>query len=164
MLPEGAAGKSSQQIANDFEFIGARLSVDSRREYSLLSTETLTKHWGSALEMTAEVLLSPDFPQHELDRLRREHLTDLRRSKDEPNVIADRLIAGLVYPAASGYAHPISGTEASVQAITRDDLVAQFRRSYLSGDAHLPDCRRRRARRGDAPGNRRIRHLERFIC
>ncbi|CAI8006811.1 Uncharacterized zinc protease y4wA [Geodia barretti] len=72
MLPEGAAGKPSQQIANEFEFIGARLSVDSRREYSLLSTETLAKHWGSALEMMGEVMLSPDFPQHELDRVRRE--------------------------------------------------------------------------------------------
>ena len=137
MLPEGAAGKTSQQIANDFEFIGARLSVDSRREYSLLSTETLTKHWDSALEMMAEVMLSPDFPQHELDRLRREHLTDLRRSKDEPNVIAEQLIAGLVYPSDSGYAHPISGTEKSIQAITRDDLVAQFRRSYRPDNAHM---------------------------
>ena len=137
MLPEGAAGKSSQQIANDFEFIGARLSVDSRREYSLVSTETLSKHWASALEMMGEVILSPDFPQHELDRVRREHLTDLRRSKDEPNVIAERLIAGLVYPAGSGYAHPVSGTESSVQAITRDDLVGQFARSYRPEHAHL---------------------------
>ena len=137
MLPEGAAGKSSQQIANDFEFIGARLSVDSRREYSLLSTETLSKHWGSALEMMAEVILSPDFPQHELDRVRRERLTDLRRSKDEPNAVAERLIAGLVYPSDSGYAHPITGTENSIQAITRDDLVAQFRRAYRPDNAHL---------------------------
>ena len=137
MLPEGAAGKSSQQIANDFEFIGARLSPDSRREYSLVSTETLTKHWGNALDMMAEVILSPDFPQHELERVSRERLTDLRRSKDEPNAIAERLIAGLVYPAGSGYAHPVSGTEASVQAIARDDLLGQYRRDYLPGNAHL---------------------------
>ena len=137
MLPEGAAGKSSQRIANDFEFIGARLSVDSRREYSLISTETLSKHWASALEMMGDVILSPDFPQHELDRVRREHLTDLRRSKDEPNVIAEQLIAGLVYPAGSGYAHPISGTETSIGAITRDDLVSQFAGRYRPDDAHL---------------------------
>ena len=137
MLPEGAAGKSSQQIANDFEFIGARLSADSRREYSSVSTETLSKHWDRALEMMAEVILSPDFPQHELERVRREHLTDLRRSKDEPNVIAERLIAGLVYPATSGYAHPGSGTETSVQAITREDLIGQFRRTYRPDRAHL---------------------------
>ena len=60
--------------------------------------------------MMGEVILSPDFPQHEIDRVRREHLTDLRRSKDEPNVIAERLVAGLVYPSGSGYAHPVGGT------------------------------------------------------
>ena len=87
--------------------------------------------------MMGEVMQSPDFPQHELDRVRRERLTDLRRSKDEPNVIAERLVAGLVYPAGSGYAHPVGGTEASVQAITRDDLVAQFRRAYRPDNAHL---------------------------
>ncbi len=137
MLPEGAAGKSSQQIAGDFEFIGARLSVDSRREYTLVSTETLSKHWTRGLEMLGEILLSPDFPEHELERVRREHLTDLRRSKDEPNVIAERLVSGLVYPAASGYAHPIAGTEASAQAVARDDILGQFRRDYRAGNAHL---------------------------
>ena len=69
--------------------------------------------------------------------MRRERLTDLRRSKDEPNVIAERLIAGLVYPAGSGYAHPVGGTEASVQVITRDDLLGQFRHSYRADNAHL---------------------------
>ena len=137
MLPEGAAGKSSQQIAGDFEFIGARLSVDSRREYTLVSTETLSKHWTRGLEMLGEILLSPDFPEHELERVRREHLTDLRRSKDEPNVIAERLVSGLVYPADSGYAHPIAGTEASAQAVARDDILGQFRRDYRPGNAHL---------------------------
>ena len=137
MLSEGAAGKSSQQIANDFEFIGARLSVDSRREYTLVSTETLSKHWPRGLEMLGEIVMSPDFPQHELERVRREHLTELRRGKDEPNIIAEQLMSALVYPQASGYAHPIAGTEKSAQAITRDDLVAQFRRNYRPENARL---------------------------
>ncbi len=137
MLPEGAAGKSSQQIANDFEFIGARLSVDSRREYTLVSTETLSKHWVRGLEMLGEIVLSPDFPEHELERVRREHLTDLRRGKDEPNVIAEQLMSGLVYPKGSGYAHPIAGTESSTQAAVRDDLLGQFRRDYRPGNARL---------------------------
>ena len=137
MLSEGAAGKSSQQIANDFEFIGARLSVDSRREYTLVSTETLSKHWPRGLEMLGEIVMSPDFPQHELERVRREHLTELRRGKDEPNIIAEQLMSALVYPHGSGYAHPIAGTEKSAQAITRDDLVAQFRRNYRPENARL---------------------------
>ena len=42
MLPEGTTGKSSLEIAQAFEFIGSRLSADGRREYTLLSAETLT--------------------------------------------------------------------------------------------------------------------------
>ncbi len=137
MLAEGTQSKSSQEIALAFEFIGSRLSVDARREYSLVSAETLTKHWDTGLELVAEVLQTSTFPNHELERVRREHLTDLRRGKDEPNVVAEQLIPGLAYPRSSGYGHPIAGTEASVQALTRDDLVGQFRRDYGPADANL---------------------------
>ena len=137
MLAEGTESKSSQELASAFEFIGSRLSVDGRREYSLVSAETLSKHWATGLELVAEVLQTPTFPGHELDRVRREHLTDLRRGKDEPNVVAEQLMSGLVYPRSTGYGHPIAGTEASVQALTRDDLVGQFRRDYGPANANL---------------------------
>lgn len=130
MLPEGTVSKSSQQIASAFEFIGSRLSIDGRREYTLLSAETLTKHWSSGLELMADILLNPTFPDHELERVRREHLTDLRRGKDEPNVVAEQLMAGLVYDKSTGYGHAIAGTEASVESLTRDDLLRQFSRDY----------------------------------
>ena len=96
MLPEGTATKSSQEIAQAFEFIGSRISADGRREYTLLSAETLTKHWSTALELTADLVLNPSFPNHELERVRREHLTELRRGKDEPNAVAEQLMAGPV--------------------------------------------------------------------
>ncbi len=137
MLPEGTSNKSSMEIAQAFEFIGSRLSADGRREYTLLSAETLTKHWPTALELTADLLLNPNFPDHELERVRREHLTELRRSKDEPNAVADQLMAALVFDRASGYGHPLSGTEKSIGALTRDDLVHQFTRDYGPSSANL---------------------------
>ena len=126
MLTEGTSSKSSQEIAAAFEFIGSRLSVDGRREYTLASAETLSKHWSTGLELAAEILRDPTFPEHELERVRREHLTDLRRGKDEPNVVAEQLMSGLVYERATGYGHPIAGTESSVAALTRDDILRQF--------------------------------------
>ena len=137
LLPEGTQSKSSQELAAAFEFIGARLSVDGRREYSLLSTETLTKHWTDGLELLAETLLTPTFPERELERLRREHLTDLRRGKDEPNVVAEQLLPGMLFGPASGYGHPSGGTEAATEAMTRDDLLRQFGRAYGPANAEL---------------------------
>ena len=137
MLPEGTSSKTSQEIAAAFEFIGSRLSVDGRREYTLLSAETLTKHWPKGLELAADLLLNPTFPDHELERVRREHLTDLRRGKDEPNIVAEQLMSGLAYKKSTGYGHAIAGTEASVEALTRDDMLRQFARDYGPSNAEL---------------------------
>ena len=137
MLPEGTTTKTSQEIAQAFEFIGSRISTDGRREYTLLSAETLTKHWPTALELTADLVLNPNFPDHEIERVRREHLTELRRGKDEPNVVAEQLMAGLVFQSSSGYGHPLSGTEKSIAALTRDDMVSQLSRDYTPANANL---------------------------
>jgi len=137
MLPEGTTSKTSQEIAQAFEFIGSRISADGRREYTLLSAETLTKHWPTALELTADLVLNPNFPDHEVERVRREHLTELRRGKDEPNAVAEQLMAGLVFQRDSGYGHPLSGTESSIEALTRDDMLSQFNRDYSPANANL---------------------------
>ena len=148
LLPEGTDSRSSQDIANAFEFIGARLSTESRKEVSLLSTETLGKHWVTALELMADVAQNPTFPEHEVERVRREHLTDIRRGKDDPTFVAERIIPGLVFGRDSRYGHPSIGTEESVAAFTRQDLAEHFRTHYgpatsslvIVGDVTLDDA------------------------
>ena len=130
MLAEGTESRSSQEIATAFEFIGSRVSTDARREYAFLSSEAMTKHWPTALELLADLVKSPTFPDHELERVRREHLTDLRRGLDDAGVITERISPGLVFPQRTGYGHPVSGTEEAVSAMTRPDIIGQFQRDY----------------------------------
>ena len=137
LLPEGTATRSSQDIANEFEFIGARLSAETRKEISLLSTETLSKHWATALELLADVARNPTFPEHEVERIRREHLTDIRRGKDDPTFVAERVIPGLVFGRESRYGHPSSGTEESVAAFACADLQGHFLAHYSPSKANL---------------------------
>ena len=137
LLPEGTTTRSSQDIANAFEFIGSRLSTETRKEVSLLSTETLSKHWDTALELMADVARNPTFPEHEVERVRREHLTDIRRSKDDPNFVAERIMPGLVFGPDSRYGHPSIGTEGSVAAFTRSDLETHFRANFGPSRSNL---------------------------
>ena len=130
LLPEGTTTMSSQDIANAFEFIGARLSAETRKEVSLLSTETLAKHWVNALELMADVVQNATFPEHEVERIRREHLTDIRRGKDDPTFIAESIMPGLVFGRESRYGHPSIGTEDSVASISRGDMQRQFEKRY----------------------------------
>ncbi|PKB84159.1 MAG: hypothetical protein BZY88_00705 [SAR202 cluster bacterium Io17-Chloro-G9] len=137
MLAEGTETRSSQEIAAAFESIGSRVSTDAQREYAFLTSDAMTKHWPAALDLLADLVKNPAFPDHELERLRREHLTDLRRGLDDAGVIAARISPGLVFPQHTGYGHPVSGTEESVSAMTRQDILEKFRRDYGPASATL---------------------------
>ena len=137
LLAEGTTSRTSQQIAEDFEFMGARLSTDTRRESVILSVETLTKHWASALDLMADVALNPTFPEEELDRVRREHITDIRRAKDDGSFVAEQVMPGLLFGRNSAYGHPSFGTEEAVTGFTQGDLKSHYRRTYRPGMAQL---------------------------
>jgi len=137
LLPEGTLTRSSQDIANAFEFIGARLSTETRKEISLLSTETLGKHWTTALELMADVARNANFPEREVERVRREHLTDIRRGKDDPTFLAERIMPRLAFGRDSRYGHPSIGTEDSVGDFSVADLQSYFGNYYRPSLANL---------------------------
>ena len=137
MLPEGAGNRSSQDIASRMEFLGTKLSVNSSLEFASLAAGTLTSRWEDMLEVLADVVRSPTFPGHELERVRKERLTDLRRISDDPSAIARRAARALLYGPNSPNGHPASGTTDSVSAFSRDDVVNHFASRYGPSEATL---------------------------
>ena len=65
-----------------------------------------------------------------MDRVRRERLTSLRRMRDDPTAMAGRHAPGLILGRESAYGHPLSGTEESIEAISREDMAGFYGRSY----------------------------------
>jgi zinc protease len=131
LLIEGTTTRSSTQIADESEFIAARPNVGTDRENIIVSSDALMKHWDRALDIMADVVRNPVFPENEVERVRRERLTDLRRIKDEPNAIADRVEMGLLYGRQTPQGHPISGWEVSVGEMALSELVEAHGRSML---------------------------------
>jgi zinc protease len=131
LLIEGTKTRSSTQIADESEFIAAQPNVGIDRENTFVSTEALTRHWPKALELMADVIANPTFPQEEVERIRRERLTDLRRLRDDANAVADRVANGLLFGRDTPHGHPISGREAAVAAFSRDEVVAHHDRLFL---------------------------------
>ena len=148
MMDEGTATRSSQEISAAFEHIGTRLATEARKELTLLTAETLNRHWRHALGLAADVARNANFPEHELERVRRERLTDLRRAKDDAGFIAESNFGTLVFGAGSPYAHSNLGSEAAVEAVRRSDMVARHAEGLrpdrlcllVAGDITLDDA------------------------
>ena len=137
MLQEGTANRSSEQIADEFEFFGSRLMASTGREHIIIGTESLSRHFPTALELVSDVLQNPTFPEEELTRVGRERLTALRRRQDDPTALADLVSPALLYGRESRYGHPMEGTVDMFEGLSRDDMVGHFRANYRPGDATL---------------------------
>ena len=79
--------------------------------------------------------MNPAFPDHELERVRANTLTDLRRVSDNPATISARATRGVIFGPGTPYGHPQSGDELSVSAVTRSDLQAYFDTHFRPLDA-----------------------------
>ena len=95
----------------------------------------MTKHADKVLELFADVLLHPAFPTKELERMRRQRLAAIARRADSADSIAGIVFPRLLY----GSDHPYGRFETvkSVQGVSRDEIVAFYKKVYVPNNASL---------------------------
>jgi len=124
MLDEGTKKRTSLQISDELESIGAELDTGCDLDTAHISLNTLKEHVGQALEIYADVILNPVFPESDFKRLQKQRLAGIQREKVEPKSMALRVMPQLIYGKNHAYGNPFSGsgTEASVSSLTPDDM------------------------------------------
>ena len=126
VLTRGTAKRTGPQLDSAIEFVGGSLEAGAGRDSLSVSLRVLRKDLGLGLDLLAEVLLTPAFPEAEVRRKVAEVKAGIRRSEDDPATVASRALARLVYP-AHPYGRPVEGTLESVDRLTRDDVVRFWR-------------------------------------
>jgi zinc protease len=129
LLTRGSATRPALEVDRAIEFVGGSLEGEGGRDSSELVLSVLRKDLGLGLDLLADALLRPAFPEAEFERKRDEVLASVRRSEEDPGAVAARLLRRLVF-AEHPYGRPATGTEASLRAVTRDDVVAFHRAAY----------------------------------
>lgn len=128
MLDEGAGRYDALTLAARLESLGANLGAGSSLDTSFVTLNALKAQLDPSLAVFTDVLLRPTFPEADLQRLKALQLAALQQEKAQPLGIAQRLYPRLIYGDDHPYANPRSGSgdEASIAAITRDDLLAFY--------------------------------------
>jgi zinc protease len=135
MLDEGTKSLGALAIADRAESLGADLATGSSLDTSSASVSALAERLDDSVALLADIVRNPAFPPEEIERVRKEWIAAIGREKSSPDALASRLLPPLLYGEGHPYAIPFtgSGTEASIAALTRDDLVA-FQRDWLRPD------------------------------
>jgi zinc protease len=136
MLLEGTRRRSRERIVEDVEQVGGDLASSSDEDRTTVGVQVLSGDLDVALDLLADVISSPGLLPEAVEKLRRKHLGELLRSLTDPGFLARRQLYRAVY----GELHPygrISGTEASLHAIRREDLAGFHERHFFPGACSL---------------------------
>lgn len=137
MLTEGAGTRSSLEIADAVDFLGADLTAASGLDASAIRLHVPVARLADALPLMADVALRPTFPQHELERLRQQRLTNLLQAKDDPATIAALAFARVLYGSSHRFGTATMGTAETIKGFTVADLRAFYSATFRPDRATL---------------------------
>lgn len=122
-LIRGAGQRSFQEIVAETEALGCSVNAGGGQHGTGFGAKALSEDLPLVLEILADMVQRPTFPEHEIERLRGQFLMGLRENEQETRYQASRAIRSMLYPSDHPYSRLSSGTVESVSAITRDDLI-----------------------------------------
>ena len=137
MLDEGTEGLDSLQISDEATRLGARISASAGLDTATVTLSALTERLAESLDLYADVILRPSFPQAELDRVRQLQIAGIQQEMSQPFTVGLRLLPGLLYGPEHSYSAPMTGSGSirSVTSLTRDDIVDFHRKWYTPDNA-----------------------------
>lgn len=131
LMKAGTKTRSKTQIDESVDFMGASLSTSASGVFG----SCLVKHSAEFLELMADVVLNPTFPSEELEKSRKQQLSNLVSEKTDPNAMSDKIGNVMKYGAIHPYGEYMS--EATLKAITTDDLIGYHASNYRPNVAYM---------------------------
>ena len=125
MLNEGTKKYSSLQFDEALDSLGSNLGFGSGLDTSVISLSSLKGNLADTLDLAKEALISPTFPQAEIDRIKSQTLASIVQEENRPASIAYRNIGKLLYGDTHPYGKPLTGSGLSdtISSITRTNII-----------------------------------------
>lgn len=135
-LTEGTKNRTSWEIASTMEGLGASLRASGGNNTLILSAGGLAEDRQTIIEIMADVLINPSFPEDCLQRNRNSQLSHLRESLEDPLTVCLINLRELLFGTQT-YGLPSNGTVESLEALHREDLLAYHRTHFCAHNAKI---------------------------
>ncbi len=133
LLDEGTASRTSQQIAEEGERLGANLAASGNADRSVVSLSALSANLAPSLALMADVVRNPAFNPADLDRVRSQLVNAVQQAKTTPGSMGQREFMRQIFGVTHPYGTTALGDEDAIKGFSRDNLVA-FQQQWLRPD------------------------------
>jgi zinc protease len=156
MLTRGTETHTSQDLALMLDSLGASLSVRADIEGASFAVRCLSEDAPRLVDLLAEVLVRPAFPEDEIEKQRAKLITGVREARHDTRVAADKAFRAAAYPVGHPHHRTPEGEEETIARIAREDLIGFHRRWYHPARTVIAVV-------GDVAAPRILEHLERAL-
>jgi zinc protease len=135
LLDDGTKTRSAVDITNQLQAIGVQgINAGSGWDSTNVSVQSLTRNFDQALNIYADVITNPSFPQTEVESQRKRSIIGLQQQRANANAVSNVVYNKVLYGE-----HPYGrdNNEASIKAITRDDIVKFYESTYKPNNGVL---------------------------
>jgi predicted Zn-dependent peptidase len=136
LLRKGTKTRSADQFSAELDFIGGQLGAFAALDYTSGRAEFVKKDLSKGLDLIADALLNPTFPQDEVTKLLKQRLDGVRAAKDQAQGVIGSYFNAYLF-GNHPYGRPAGGDEKSLAAITRDDVIKFYETYYTPSNTIL---------------------------
>lgn len=137
MLTRGTETKTRAEFENALQSLGAQVRAQAGEGHIFVSGTTLSRNFAATMALVEEMLLHPRWDPAELDLVKANVTAAIQGERAEPNVIAERVLARLVWGDNHILGKGPLGTEASVASFQPPDLAAFHKAGLVPSSARL---------------------------
>ncbi len=130
MLQEATMKRSAEAVVDEIDKLGSHFNIGLDEENISVSVTSLTKNLNPTMDIVSEVMTMPKFDPMDFDRVKKQHLEQLKNQKTQPTSIANEAFNQLLFGKGTALAIPLAGTEETVNAITLQDVTDYFIKNF----------------------------------
>lgn len=133
LLPEGTVSRTSREIADEVARMGASISAGANSDYTIVGASALNFFNDQILDLMAEIVLQPSFPENEVELAKQNTKESLRQQRAQPSFLASEMVSRVMFGQ-----HPysvVAPTPESVDRSSRDEFVRFHREKFVPNSA-----------------------------
>ncbi|KAB8153556.1 insulinase family protein [Kordia sp. TARA_039_SRF] len=137
LMMEGTASKTTYELEEAIELLGASISISSGDEEMFISGSCLAKNFDKTIALVEEILLQPRWDASEFERIKKDVLTALKGREASPRTIAYQSFRKQIYGNEHILGIPVIGTTETISHITLDDLKEFYQKNISASVANI---------------------------
>ena len=137
VIDEGTTTRDTFRIVDELDALGARIGAYNTLDLSVITLEALPMHLAASLDLFADVVRNPAFPQDLVDLSIRQRVARIKQEQAQPGSAAMRILPRLLYGNDHAYAKPFTGSgyPQTIGALKRADLAEWHRTWFVPNNA-----------------------------